>query len=797
MIAAFTIAALAMLTPQDTARVIVNQPARYDVSHRLAPIAGKRAAPGVYSEQTTHGSRPAARIVASFDGMGFGFKGPQDPGQMRNPSDNSLAVGPNHIVEIVNSRMSIYTKKGAMFDTTGRVLYGAAPTNVLFAGFGGICEPRPNGDAVVRYDQLAKRWLYVMPIFRRGTPAPGRQQGDYAMCYAVSVGEDPLGPFHRYEFTRPLFPDYPRPAIWPDGYYIPTSTGDDVIEKHACVADRTKMLQGLAATEQCVIIPDVNFLNNADIDGYGLPPAGAPNIMVATGGTQLRKDFDDDGLYVWKFHVDWDDPANTKVTGPQKLSVAPYHYLCDGQLTSCVTQPGTDRRLDAQGDKIMNRVVYRNIEGRESILALHSVNTTAGAGGVRWYELRLDDKRDPYVHQQSTYAPDGFYRWMGSMGMDRQGNIGIGYSFGGAPNYPGQRFAARTADAPSGALDLREAVLVEGQASQTNTLRWEDYTTLAMDPVDDCTFWYVGDYLKRGAQNYTTRIGGFRLPDCMRASVRGSAFFDADHDGFRDPGEPGIPQVGIRIGERETVRTDSAGEFATWIPADPMNVNNTVRITEQSPPLRPMTMSKLHTNRSNVAAALRTYTVRPADQDEISSLDFGRVCTVVQRGGATPAFWAGSEGEAMMQNNAMWRRPLVTTYFLANDDGTRFTADSTSAGAGRVRASLSAGNLPATPGGNPQSGGNLARTVSQQLAALALSAAYNRTDAAALVEDPVTREWVPISALAQRISAFVASNPRVAAGSAAARQMNLYAAVLRILNGNTAVVTPASPAGWR
>jgi hypothetical protein len=462
-------------------------------------------------EQTSPGRRAPAALVASFDGLGFGFTGPQGTAAFRNPSDNSIAVGPNHVVEIVNSRMAIYTKQGELYDTTGRVLYGPVGTNAIWAGFGGRCEPRPNGDAVVRYDQLAQRWLYVMPIFRRDT-ADAKEP--YSMCYAVSVGADPLGPYHRYEFKRALFPDYPRPAIWPDGWYVPTSTGDDVIEKHACVVDRAKMLQGLPATEQCIIIKDVNFLNNADIDGQALPPAGAPNIMMATGGTQLQKDFEDDGIYAWEFHVDWENPANTAVKGPRKIAVAPYHYLCDGQLTQCVPQPDTSRRLDAQGDKLMSRLVYRRIGNRESIVGLHSVNTAAGGGGVRWYEFRLGRDRAPVLFQQSTYAPDSLYRWMGSMAMDRMGNIGIGYSFGGTPHYAGQRFAARLAADPPGQLTLRETVLVEGEAAQGNTNRWEDYTTTAMDPVDDCTIWYVGDYLKKGATGYTTRIGAFRLPGC-------------------------------------------------------------------------------------------------------------------------------------------------------------------------------------------------------------------------------------------------------------------------------------------
>ncbi|MGQ0648933.1 MAG: hypothetical protein ACT4P7_15350 [Gemmatimonadaceae bacterium] len=515
-------------------------------------------------EQTAQGTRPSARLVASFDGLGVGFSGPQGSVPLRNPSDNTLAVGPDHIVPIVNSRMAIFTKKGRQFDTTGKVLYGAVETRNVFRGFGGPCEARNNGDAVVRYDQLADRWLIVMPIFsrvpvRQDEPAPGkageparrsvrgrtgqpgaaerlsepppapppqagaqpvtarqvpRDSGSYAMCYALSTGPDPFGPYYRYEFVRPLFPDYPRPALWPDGYYVPTSTGDDVIQKHACVVDRSRMLRGEDATEQCLIVDDVNFLNNADLDGTQLPPPGSPNIMMAAGGTQLKHIMADDAIYAWKFHVNWADSSKTRLEGPVKVAVAPYHYLCDGQLTNCVPQPDVERRLDAQGDKIMARLVYRRIGTRESIVAVHSVNTSAGGGGVRWYEFRLDRRRDVTLYQQGTYAPDSLYRWMASPAIDARGGIGIGYSFGGTPHFPGQRFAARLSDDPKGVLTLRETVLVEGEAAQTGTMRWEDYTQTAIDPGDDCTIWYVGDYLKRGASTYSTRIGAFRLPGC-------------------------------------------------------------------------------------------------------------------------------------------------------------------------------------------------------------------------------------------------------------------------------------------
>ena len=549
-------------------------------------IAGQRGAPpppyvappvpaaAAAIEQTSPGEGPAPEIVESFDGLGVGFSGPQGTSNVRNPSDNSLAVGPDHVVQIVNSRMAIFSKKGRKYDRSGTPLYGPVTTNTLFKDFGGACESRLSGDAVVRYDQLADRWLFVLPVFQRGAsrpdvpaapragdpaalsrpgqpnqPGPARQlfvpppppppdpnapppprgggapggrpggpppDGPYSMCYAVSTSTDPLGSYYRYEFLRPLFPDYPRPAVWPDGYYVPTSTSDNRIsetvatQKHACVADRARMLRGQPAGEQCLIVENVNFLNNADLDGKTLPPPGAPNIMMAAGGRQLDAIVEDDVINVWRYHVDWKDPAQTKIEGPDPVRVAPYHYLCDGQLTNCVPQPGSDRRLDAQGDKLMARLVYRRVGGREMVVAVHSVNSAAGGGGVRWYEFTVGADRRVTLAQQGTYAPDGLYRWLASPAIDRDGNIGIGYSFGGATAFVGQRFAARRAGDPPGQLPRREAVLVEGEGIQT-AMRWEDYTQTAVDPTDDRTIWYVGDYIKKDAASYSTRIGAFRI----------------------------------------------------------------------------------------------------------------------------------------------------------------------------------------------------------------------------------------------------------------------------------------------
>lgn len=514
--------------------------------------AAHSAATGASVDQTTQGQRPSLPVVDSFDGLGQGFYGPQGGIELRASTDNSVAVGPNDIVQISGSWFAVYTKDG-------KPIYGPAPTNEIFHGFAGPCAERAHGDSVVRYDQLAKRWLFIEPIFfpvgarpgeeargqagaQSGEPAadgqssdPGQAEaprsspprvlsapagepveGSYGVCYAVSTSSDPLGTYYRYAFSRKNFPDYPRPGVWPDGYYLATSSGDTVIQKHLCIADRAKMLKGEPATEQCIIMDGANFLNPSDIDGQGLPPAGAPNIVMADGGSQLKGVFQSDVINYWKVHVDWDNPANTKAAGPFDIHVAPYHYLCNGQLTACVPQLGVGERLDSQGDKLMQRLVYRRIGDQQSIVASHSVSTAQDGGGVRWYEFRLNNSGDPYLYQQGTYAPGPgrSYRWAPSIDMDRNGDIGVGYSFGGANTFPGHRFAVRKAGDPKGKLTFHETVLVKGEAAQMGTSRWVDFATTAMDPTDDCTFWYVGVYYKEYAAYASTRIASVRVPGC-------------------------------------------------------------------------------------------------------------------------------------------------------------------------------------------------------------------------------------------------------------------------------------------
>ncbi|MFJ2577941.1 hypothetical protein [Kitasatospora aureofaciens] len=380
-----------------------------------------------------------------------------------------------------------------------------APTNTstLWSGFGGFCESTNDGDAVVRWDTLASRWVVTQFADVRSASGP------YYECMAVSTTADATGTYNRYAFQFADFPDYPKLSVWPDGYYITynmfTPAGA-FLNAQVCAMDRSGMLTGAAATQQCYTTSSsYGGLLASDLDGATAPPAGEPATLVGLGLTNTS-------LAYWKFHVDWTTPANSTFTGPTSLTVASYTTAC-GTSGTCIPQGGTTQQLDSLSDRLMFRLAYRNYGDHESLVVNHSV--TAGSSvGARWYEFRLSGG-NPTVYQQGTYAPDSTYRWMGSIAQDKAGNIGLGYSQSSSSTHPSIRYTGRLAGDALGTMTQGEVTALTGAGSQTSYSRWGDYTSMAIDPVDDCTFWYTDEYEPAtGNFNWATRISSFTLPGC-------------------------------------------------------------------------------------------------------------------------------------------------------------------------------------------------------------------------------------------------------------------------------------------
>jgi uncharacterized repeat protein (TIGR01451 family) len=498
------------------AEEVRNIPVRsgYKPADQPDPVLQRTTALGV--------SASAPTIINNFDGIGQDVFGTNIHVA---PPDTNGAVGLTQYVQWVNVSFAVFDK------ASGNILPNfPVAANTLWMGFGGPCETNNDGDPIVMYDKLNDRWVFGQFAVR----GPTGFLSNTLQCVAVSRSSDATGTYNRYAFQyNNEFDDYPKMAVWPDAYYVtfnmfnPNLTA--FLGTDACAYDGNAMRDGLPATQICFQqAPTVGGVLPADVDGHTPPPPGSPNYMV---------EFDVNSLNLYKFHVDFANPSNSTFSGAINIPVAPFTPLCNGQ-SSCVPQPGTSTQLDSLADRLMYRLAYRNFGDHESLVVNHAVAANS-SGGVRWYEIQ-NPNGTPIVAQQSTFAPDSSFRWMGSIAMDNFGDIALGYSLASSSVFPSIAFASRTPFDPANTLGA-ETTIITGSGSQTcctrsgsPLTRWGDYSAIQVDPSDDCTFWYTTEYLKTsGVFNWNTRIASFKfslcgLPDLTVTSTHSGNFTQGD-----------------------------------------------------------------------------------------------------------------------------------------------------------------------------------------------------------------------------------------------------------------------------
>ncbi|MEZ4767459.1 MAG: hypothetical protein R2844_03430 [Caldilineales bacterium] len=497
----------------------ITPPAETPSTARVMPLLHRT--PAGAPEQAQSASDPVRQTDAG---------GPGIPAPIQNwegidnidgvyPPDTNGDVGPNHYVQIVNIHFAVYSKTGAL-------LYGPVPNNTLWVGFGGPCETTNDGDPIVLYDEMADRWLlsqFALPNF---------PNGPFYQCIAVSQTGDPTGAWYRYAYqtSATKLNDYPKFGVWPDGYYMTANLFQagslNWAGTGAYVFDRTNMLAGAAATMQFFELPpsDWGGLLPADLDGSTPPPAGEPNYMAeVVDGAWDPGNWPNDEIHFHKFHVDWTTPANSTFNfAPIQIPVAPFSTLCvNPYIDACIPQLGGPG-LNALDDRGMYRLAYRNFGDHESLVFNHTINNGTGQAGVRWYELRDPGAATPTLYQEGTYSPaDGLYRWMGSIAMDQDGNMALGYSTSSSQMYAAIRYTGRLASDPLGTMPQGEGSIMAGTGAQTGTAhRWGDYSMMGIDPVDGCTFWYTNEYIQTtGPASWQTRVASFKFPECGQPSA--------------------------------------------------------------------------------------------------------------------------------------------------------------------------------------------------------------------------------------------------------------------------------------
>ena len=581
--------------------VEVSDAVQHDVSPPLRDIPSRPRSPLDYKEKplhliprglTAHQKDPvvqtsASTFVATTTGLNFVGVGNGAYGFAPNsaPPDTNGAVGATQYVQWVNESFAVFDK------STGALVLGPVAGNTLWSGFGGGCETNNDGDPIVQYDKAANRWVLTQFSV---TTTP------YLQCVAVSTTSDATGTYNRYAFSQPNFNDYPKLGVWPDGYYLSFNmfSGNTFVGGRACAFDRTAMLAGKAATQICFQLSNsFGGLLPSDLDGSTPPPAGSPNYYVAFGN-------DSASLDIWKFHADFATPSNSTLVH-SNIPAPAFAAACGGGGT-CIPQSGTTQQLDSLADRLMYRLAYRNFGDHESLVVNHSV--TAGSSvGVRWYEIR-NPSGSPAVFQSGTYAPDANYRWMGSIAMDKVGNIALGYSVSSSSMHPAIRYTGR---APGDALGTLQAenTIVNGAGSQTRTLsRWGDYSAMTIDPTDDCTFFYTSEYLNlNGTFNWSTQIASFKFPSCSgsppvlttisvspsSASVQTAGTKQFSATGYDQFGQPVSPQPtftwsvsgggSISASGLFTAGSTAGGPFT--VTAASGSVSGTASVTVTAPPV--------------------------------------------------------------------------------------------------------------------------------------------------------------------------------------------------------------------
>lgn len=416
------------------------------------------------------------------------------------PPDTNGAAGATQFVQIVNVTIAVYDK------SNGARVLGPALISSIWTGFGGPCEAGNGGDPVVLYDQLAGRWFVSQLQFN--SDFSSNQE-----CIAVSTSSDATGSYARYEFDfGDQLPDYPKFGVWPDAYYSsqnmfqPRGGTFTFLGARACALDRSAMLVGTGATQIC-FPTSVASLLPSDLDGSNLPPAGSPNFFVNLASSS--------NLDLFQFHADFANPTNSTFTGPAPVAIAAFSMVCPFAVNrACIQEPTPGERLDSLDDRLMFRLAYRNFGDHESLVVNHTIKTSAVLAGVRWYEIRSPGS-SPFVFQQGTVVDPNDSFWMGSIAMDKAGNIALGFSATSKTLDPSVFVVGRAPTDPLGVISGPSVIVNGGGVQEKSFNRWGDYSAMSIDPSDDCTFWYTQEYYKTtGSFNWTTRIASFKFDSC-------------------------------------------------------------------------------------------------------------------------------------------------------------------------------------------------------------------------------------------------------------------------------------------
>jgi hypothetical protein len=517
---------------QVISNAVVNYPVAADVSaslrdlpstpyvapttQRTIPIRPTKSlgasAQGATASTSSPGPAINVTVGLNFEGVGNGATNncPSVSGATVAPPDTNAAVGDTQVVQWVNLCYAVFDK------ATGALIAGPFPGNRFWANFKSSCASANAGDPIIQWDKSNHVWVASQNVF-----------GPYLTCVAISQTADATGAYNRYAFSQPGFPDYPKWGLTSSVYYQTQNdfgpAAQAFVGVNVCAYDAVAMRAGKKNAKQVCILDNSggtlfdDSMLPADLDSDP-PPGGAaaPEVFVgsidnANPGTNVYE-------YVMTVNMKKGTATLAGTNGSMPIAVPSYSLACGG-FNACIPQPSAGSELlDSLGDRLMYRLAVFDDGTTQHFTVTHSVNDTS-AVAVRWYEFTAPSGTTTLsLHQSGQTPDDSEYRWMGSAAHDKANDIAIGYSRSSAAagDFPSIYLSGQTAGDPLGTTDA-ESLVWQGSGSQISTAsRWGDYSSMALDGADFCSFWYTTEYYSAdGSFAWQTRlIGQIKFPTC-------------------------------------------------------------------------------------------------------------------------------------------------------------------------------------------------------------------------------------------------------------------------------------------
>jgi hypothetical protein len=477
---------------------------------------------------STHSLAPVT--VASWDGTA-------GPGSYW-PADPNGDIGMTQYVQSINFRLAVYSRAGSHANL------GLITSSEFWNGLGGpdaagLCATSPGGDPSIQYDRLADRWVYSEFAF--DVDVNNNPVAPIVQCVAVSKTADATGEWYRYAFqvSNTKFMDYPKLGIWPDGYYLSYNQFDLSNNSYAgagaLALERSAMLTGSAAQARYFDLESVNpglgGMLPASLTTTTTPDAGSPELYLQSLDDPTNAN---DRLQVWGFHVDWTNLGASTFQPIQDLPVVPASvpvfdstFNCGAVTPYCITQDSESQGLDPVSSvatvggtnipQLMYHLSYlRDAGGTQHLVATQTVDLGGNHAAVRWYDL-ANAAGSWAINSGGDYAPDGDNRFMPSGAIDTSDELAIAYSVSSVTTFPSLRYTGRVPGDGVNTMSIAESSILAGAASQSTVGRWGDYSSLSLDPLGLCNFWFTGEYAG-GGSSWRTRIGEFNFSTCVPAA---------------------------------------------------------------------------------------------------------------------------------------------------------------------------------------------------------------------------------------------------------------------------------------